>query len=138
MISDIEKAFDYLDGGRTGEIDLSMRLRVACDQGRTRNIECKYFKVDLFKKGTTHIKFLPEAKPLVDRLNIYASQKKGWLPPCYGWTSYKDMSPKEKSVVDSFHGDGSDGSGEKSYMEIVKNASFYLAEPTQKMPALMA
>lgn len=138
VISDIEKAFDYLDGGRTNETDLLSRLKVASAQGKTRNIECKYFKIDIFKKGTTHIKFYPEAKPLVDRLNIYASQKKGWLPPCYGRKSYKDMSEKEKSVVDSFHGDGSEGSGAEAYAAIIKNSAFYLTEPTESVPALMA
>ena len=138
VISDIEKAFDYLDGGRTGEINLLSRLEGASAQGKTRNIECKYFKIDIFKKGTTHIKFYPEAMPLVDRLNIYASQKKGWLPPRYGKARYKDMAADEKAVVDSFHGDGANGSGEKAYTEVMTNATFYLAEPTQKLPAMMA
>ena len=138
VISDIEKAFDYLDGGRTDEINLMSRLEGANAQGKTRNIECKYFKVDLFKKGTTHIKFYPEAMDLVDRLNIYASQKKVCLPPRYGKTRYKDMDKAEKAVVDSFNGDGAEGSGEKAYTEIMANAAFYLAEPTQKLPALMA
>ena len=138
VIGDIQKAFDYLDGGRTDEIDLEFRLKVASEQNKTRNIECKYFKVDLFKKGTTHIKFYPEAMPLVERLNIYASQKKGWLPPRYGKARYKDMHPEERAVVDSFHGDDSEGSGEKAYAEVMAKADFYLAEPTQKLPALTA
>lgn len=138
VISDIEKAFDYLDGGRTDEIDLEARLKAASLEGKTRNIECKYFKVDLFKKNTTHIKFYPESMALVDRLNIYASQKKGWLPPRYGKARYKDMKPDEKAVVDSFHGDGKDGSGEKAYTTVMANAAFYLAEPTQQLPALTA
>lgn len=138
VISDIEKAFDYLDGGRTDEIDLSVRLEAASTQGRTRNIECKYFKIDIFQKGTTHIKFYPEAMPLVERLNIYAAQKKGWLPPRYGRTSYKKMDARERAVVDSFHGDGKEGSGEEAYAEVMEKAAFYLAEPTQKLPALMA
>ena len=138
VISDIEKAFDYLDGGRTDEIDLSMRLQVAHDQGRTRDILCKYFKVDLFKKGTTHIKFLPEAAPLVERLNIYASQKKGWLPPNYGKSTYTNMDTAERAVVDSFHGDGTNGSGADAYESVMKNAAFYLSNPAQKMPALMS
>ena len=136
VISDIEKAFDYLDGGRTDEIDLEARLKAASLEGKTRNIECKYFKVDLFKKNTTHIKFYPESMSLVDHLNIYASQKKGWLPPRYGKARYKDMKPEEKAVVDSFHGDGKDGSGEKAYTMVMANAAFYLAEPTQQLPAL--
>lgn len=136
VISDIEKAFDYLDGGRTDEIDLSFRLRVACDNGQTRNIRCKYFKVDLFKKGTTHIKFYPEAMPLVERLNIYASQKKGWLPPVYGRASYQTMSAEEQAVVDSFHGDGTEGSGETEYQTVLENSAFYLSEPTQQTLAI--
>lgn len=138
VISDIEKAFDYLDGGRTDEINLMSRLEGANAQGKTRNIECKYFKVDLFKKGTTHIKFYPESMELVERLNIYASKKKGWLPPRYGKAKYQDMNPGEQAVVDSFHGDDSKGSGEKAYTEVMAKADFYLAEPMQKLPALMA
>lgn len=138
VISDIEKALDYLDGGRTDEINLLSRLEAANAQGKTRNIECKYFKIDLFKKNTTHIKFYPESMKLVDRLNIYASQKKGWLPPRYGKAKYQDMDPGEQAVVDSFHGDDSKGSGEKAYTEVMAKADFYLAEPTQKLPALMA
>lgn len=136
VISDIEKAFNYLDGGRTDDIDLDARLRAANAQGQTRNIECKYFKIDLFKKGTTHIKFLPEAMPLVERLNIYASQKKGWLPPRYGKAAYSNMTTEEKEVVDSFHGDGSAESGEKAYTDILENAGYYLTDPTQNIPAL--
>ena len=74
----------------------------------------------------------------MERLNIYASQKKGWLPPRYGKAKYTDMKPDEKAVVDSFHGDGAEGSGEKAYAAVMANASFFLAEPTQKLPALMA
>jgi len=138
VISDIEKALDYLDGGRTDEINLLSRLEAANAQGKTRNIECKYFKIDLFKKNTTHIKFYPQSMKLVDRLNIYASQKKGWLPPRYGKAKYQDMDPGEQAVIDSFHGDDSKGSGEKAYTEVMAKADFYLAEPTQKLPALMA
>jgi hypothetical protein len=46
------------------------------------------------------------------------------------------MKPEEKAVVDSFHGDGKDGSGEKAYTTVMANAAFYLAEPTQQLPAL--
>ncbi len=138
VISDIEKAFNYLDGGRTDDVDLDARLRAADAQGQTRNIECKYFKIDLFKKGTTHIKFLPSATPLVDRLNIYASQKKGWLPPRYGKAAYGQMSTEEKAVVDSFHGDGSEESGAKAYATILSQAAYYLTDPVQSIPALAA
>ena len=136
-ISDLEKAFDYLDAQPLNNgYNLSARLRWANQSGQTRNIELKYFKIDLYKKGTVHIKFLPEAMPLVERLNIYASRKKNWLPPNYGKASYSNMAAEEKAVVDSFHGDGSDGSGAEAYSEVMSKAGFYLAEPVNKLQAL--
>jgi hypothetical protein len=48
------------------------------------------------------------------------------------------MMPEEKAVVDSFHGDGADGSGEKAYAAVMAKADFYLTDPAQKLPALMA
>lgn len=138
VLSDLEKSFDYLGGETPEGYDLNSRLKAAAEIGQTRNIELKYFAIDIYKKGTTHIKFYPESMPLVERLNIYASQKKGWLPPRYGKASYGNMNRAEKEVVDSFHGDGKDGSGEKAYTEVLRKADFYLSEPTQRMPALMA
>ena len=39
--------------------------------------------------------------------NLYASQKKGWLPPSYGKKSYHDMPAADRKVVDSFEGEES-------------------------------
>ena len=138
VISDLEKAFSYLDADRECDTELNSRLQIANSNGQTRNICCKYFSIDLYKKGTTHIKFHPESMKLVERLNIYASQKRGWLPPNYGRTAYSGMDAEEKSVIDAFHGDGASGSGADKYTEIMANASFYLAEPTQNAPLLTA
>lgn len=138
VLSDLEKSFDYLGGEGPEGYDLNARLEWAKQSGQTRNIQLKYFAIDIFKKGTTHIKFYPETMKLVDRLNIYASQKKGWLPPRYGKARYKDMNDMEQMVVDSFHGNDTKGSGAKAYAEVMANAAFYLTEPTQKLPALMA
>ena len=131
VLSDLEKAFDYLDGGHFegGRYNLSSFLNHAHDNHQTRNIDCTYFKVDLFKKGTVHIKFRPETMPLVERLNIFAAQNRKWVPPCYGKTAYSDMDAEEKAVVDSFNGDGTEGSGEKAYTEIMKERGYYLAAP---------
>lgn len=41
---------------------------------------------------------------LLEKFNIYASQKKKWLPPNYGKTVYEDMSAKEQAVIDDFQG----------------------------------
>lgn len=83
-----------------------------------------------------HIKFRNQA--LVDRFNIYCSRKKNWLPPNYGRTAYKDMTAEERTVVDGFHGNGSEGSGEASYQAVMARPAYYLVEPTKEMPMLMA
>lgn len=128
VISDLEKVFDYLGGKRPEGYDLNARLSWA-ECGSLRNVELAYFKVDFYKKGTIHIKFLPDTMPLVDRLNIYAAQNRNWLPPNYGRTTYANMNAEEKAVVDSFHGDGTDGSGAKMYATVLAQSAFYLTDP---------
>ena len=135
-ISDIEKVFDYLDGGKTEPVNLEWVLNLACDGGQTRKIPCKYFFVDLFKKGTMHIKFRDQE--LVDKFNIYCCRKKNWLPPNYGKASYADMNREEQAVVDGFHGDGSEGAGESAYQAVMLESEYYLAEPKNELPALAA
>ena len=134
-ISDIEKVFNYLDGNAIAEVDLHGVLLRACEQGQTRNIPCKFFAVTLYKKGTMHIKF--HNQELVDRFNIYCCRHKGWLPPSYGKARYSNMQADEKAVVDSFHGDGQEGSGEKTYNAVMARADYYLNEPTQELQLLM-
>lgn len=137
VISDLEKVFDYLGGKRPEDYDLDARLTRA-ESGSLRNIELAYFKVDFYKKGTMHIKFLPETMPLVDRLNIYVARNRNWLPPSYGKTVYASMSAEERAVVDSFHGDGTEGSGIKEYAAVMASSSFYLEEPTKSIKLLSA
>lgn len=136
IISDIEKVFEYLDGNATAPVDLHGVLKTACEAGRTKNIQCKFFSVTLYKKGTMHIKF--HNQRLVDRFNIYCCGKKGWLPPSYGRTKYDGMTDREKAVVDGFHGDGTQGAGQAAYEKVLSQASYFLSEPTQQVPALMA
>lgn len=133
-ISDIEKVFDYLDGDMTAPVDLHGVLQQACEEGRTRNIQCKYFDVTLYKKGTMHIRF--HSQELVDRFNIYCSRKKNWLPPNYGKAAYSEMSTEEQAVVDGFHGDGEPGTGEKEYARVISNSQYFLSEPVREVPLL--
>ncbi|MCI9225015.1 MAG: DUF4942 domain-containing protein [Acutalibacter sp.] len=135
-ISDIEKVFDYLDGNMTAHVNLHGVLQTACNEGQTRNIPCKFFDVTLYKKGTMHIKF--RNQELVDRFNIYCCKHKGWLPPSYGKARYSNMQATEKAVVDSFHGDGKEGSGESGYNVVMARADYFLSEPVQELPMLMA
>ena len=135
-IMDIEKVFEYLDGNMSAHVDLHGVLQQAYDEGRTKDIRCKFFSVTLYKKGTMHIKFHDQR--LVDRFNIYCGQKKAWLPPSYGRTAYADMAAREQAVVDSFHGNGTHGSGAEAYREIMAKRDYYLGEPTKEMPLLLA
>lgn len=136
VISDIEKVFDYLDGNMTADVDLYGVLKLAHSQGKTRNIDCKFFLVDMYKKGTLHIKF--KRQDLVDRFNIYCCGKKGWLPPHYGKSTYSQMSDAEKAVVDEFHGDGTPGAGEKAYGAVMARSDYFLGEPKREFPLLAA
>ena len=129
VISDIEKVFNYLDGGMTQEVDLLARLKTAEAEGRTRNIECKYFKIDLYKKGTTHIKYTN--MDLVEKFNIHAAQNRKWLPPSYGKVQYDSMDAEEQAVVDDFQ-------GKKAYEKVMAQRSYYLSAPIQNFPALMS
>ena len=133
-IADIEKVFDYLDGDMTAPVSLHGALQRACEEGRTRNIQCKFFDVTLYKKGTMHIRF--HNQELVDRFNIYCCRKKNWLPPNYGNVAYSDMSQEEQAVVDGFHGDGTSGAGAKDYAKVLERKQYYLPEPVKEVQLL--
>lgn len=119
VLSDIEKSLDYLDGGHNeSEINLKYMLETACDAGISRKIKCKYFYITVYKKGTCHIEFTD--LDLLKKLNLYGSQKKGWLPPSYGKKTYRDMTEEEKAVIDEFE-------GEESYNKTLANRDYYLS-----------
>lgn len=116
-LQDIEKCFNYLDGGLTEAIDLEESLNFAEEYGETKDIQLKYFTVSFYKKGTCHITFNNEE--LLKKFNIFGSQHKGWLPPSYGKKAYKDMTTEEKAVVNEFE-------GEKEYNKVISNKEYYL------------
>lgn len=123
VLEDIERILNFLDGHMTEEINSWSMLHSHFSCGNTKNIPLKFFKVTFYKKGTVHITFnCPE---LIDRFNIYAGQKKGWLPPAYGKKSYSDMTSEEKAVVDSFQ-------GEKEYNKVMAKQGYYLAPVTEE------
>lgn len=127
VLSDIEKVFDYLNGTMTDEHDILERLQIANRNGQTRNIQLKYFTVDLYKKGTTHIKY--QDIDLVDKMNIYAGRNKNWLPPCYGKSTYSEMTTEEKEVIDGFQ-------GADAYAKVLARPGFFLSEPTRSVAML--
>ena len=116
-LKDIEKCFNYLDGGLTEAVDLEESLKFAEEYGETKDIQLKYFTVTFYKKGTCHITFNNEE--LLKKFNIFGSQHKGWLPPSYGKKAYKDMTTEEKAVVNEFE-------GEKEYNKVIANKGYYL------------
>ena len=104
LISDLERAMNYLDRGETSfhtPIDHAVRI---ANEAYTNKADFTYFNCTFYKKGTCHIKFKPEAARIIDRLNIFAGQHKNWLPPTYGKKHYADMTAEEQAVIDDFQG----------------------------------
>lgn len=118
-LRDIEKVFNYLDGGRTPEYVPTIETIVGWmkNMERINNVETKYFKVTIYKKGTAHLVFRDEK--LLEKFNLFAAQHKNWLPPTYGKKKYADMTDEEKAVIDSFQ-------GEEAYANVMAHADYYL------------
>ena len=111
----------------SADVDLHNQLQNCFNKGITKNIQCRFFTVTFYKKGTLHITFnCPE---LIDRYNIYAAKNKRWLPPSYGKAKYADMSADEQAVVDSFQ-------GRQAYDKIMSCSDYYLASPVGKTEML--
>lgn len=119
-LMDIEKVFNYLDGGRTDEhVDLQKALKQAQETGLTRKIQLKYFNVTFYKKGTCHIEFTD--LELLKKFNIFGSQRKGWLPPVYGRAKYEDMGREEQAVIDAFE-------GKAEYEKTIAQKDYFICE----------
>ena len=130
FLDDIEKCLDFLDGGETVyHSTISIKLNFYEEIQETRKLDFKYFTVDVYKKGTIHIKF--KDAELLKRLNIYGCQHKGWLPPSYGKKAYKDMTAEEKAVIDGFE-------GEEEYNKVFAHPERYIVAPEKEMLLLGA
>ncbi len=123
-ITDIEKVFNYLDDGQTEEIDITDVLKMAQHYQETKKIELKYFHISFFKKQTAHIIFKDEG--LLQKFNLFGSQKKGWIPNSFGKRTYKEMTKEEREVVDSF-------CGKEEYSNILSNSDYFLYEPSETL-----
>ena len=128
-LSDIEKALNYLDNGETGEVDIASVMEEAEKTHNLKNIQLKYFTVTLYKKGTCHLTFTNER--LLKKLNIFGSQRKGWLPKGYARRKYEEMSEEEQLVIESFE-------GRESYNSSLNEAAYYLFDAGHSMPMLTA
>ena len=127
-LSDIEKALDYLDNGETQDVDLDI-LDDALRKEITADIQLKYFRVTFYKKGTCHLTFTNER--LLKKLNIYGSQRKGWLPKGYARRKYEEMDAEEQAVINSFE-------GRESYNASLMEAEYYLFDAGGSLPMLGA
>lgn len=123
-LKDIEKSLNYLDGGLTEEMDLRELLINAQNKQETRNIELKHFSITFYKKGTCHLTF--KSEDLLSKLNIFGSQRKGFLPPSYGKVKYDDMTTEEQEVINQFQ-------GKESYEKVIKNTDYYLYNPSKTL-----
>lgn len=120
---DTEKVFNYIDGGMTDFDDIKTVLARAAENEQTKNIECKYFQLTFYKKGTCHITFKDDR--LLKKFNLFGSQRKGWLPPCYGKATYEEMNDESRAVIDEFE-------GAESYAETMSDLGYYIQD-TKKM-----
>lgn len=127
QLGDIAKVFAYLDGKVYDNAPLTAALATAKEQQQTRDVDLEYFTATFYKKGTTHIVFKDDR--LLKKFNLIGSQRKGWLPPNYGKTTYADMSQEERAVVDAVE-------GEDSYMETVESFDFYLGDKSATLPLI--
>jgi hypothetical protein len=117
-LADIERVLNFFDGSMTADVNLADTLERSFNSGITKNIQCKFFTLTFYKKGTVHITYTcPE---LIDRYNIYCAQNRKWLPPSYGKKKYADMTAEEQAVIDSFQ-------GEQAYSKVMSKPDYYLA-----------
>jgi len=131
VIFDLERAMNYLDNGET-----ELRFNPECEidmanMEHTNKVGFTWFDCTFYKKGTCHIKFKPSAKRIIDRLNIFAGQRKGWLPPNYGKVRYEHMTQKEKAVIDDFQ-------GKEAYDNVCTDHSMLIADSNFGMKLLGA
>ena len=122
-IGDIQKVFDFLDGGLSDDVDVAEIVQEVKKTGNARNVQFKYFKATFYKKGTCHITFTnPD---VLAKFNLFAAQNKNWLPPSFGKKHYKQMDKEERAVVDSFTG------GEKEYEQMLARSDYYFTATQQ-------
>ncbi len=128
-IVDMELCLDYLDGSKRDCAMSTMDLlNQAEHKQQTSKIQLRHCEVTFYKKGTTHFRFLnPET---VQKSNIFVGRQKQWLPPSYGKKAYSDLSPEEKTVIDSFE-------GEQSYRTVCTKPELLISAETM-IPLLAA
>ena len=113
-LRDIDLVMNYFDGS-SHYVSIANAVEFALRQGRTQKILSTYFEIDVFKKGTIHLRF--RDKDVLRRFNVAACRGKSWLPHDYGRKAYSDLTSEEKMLVDSFE-------GKKSYQQNFRQPIF--------------
>lgn len=116
-LQDVVKVFAFLDNNKVCDFDVEFALQSAKAHCQTKNIDLKYFTIDVFKKGSVHIKFTD--LEMLNKFNLFCGKRKGWLPPYYGTTAYDNLSDEDKIVVSEFSG------SIEEYNKIYENPEFY-------------
>lgn len=119
QFEDMIKVFNYLSDNPIDKQLVGESMERA-NEIKKFDLDMRYFDLTFYKKGTCHIKFKDEK--ILDKLNIFGSQRKGWLPPSYGKRPFDEMSREEKEVIKDFQ-------GEAKYKQVLQESSFYLREP---------
>lgn len=117
-LRDMVKVFNYLSADKDPPKLLS-RSRYDHPVHPGEVTDFRYFEIKLYKKGTCHITF--KDQDLLDKFNIFGSQRKGWLPPGYGKKPYEDLDRDERDTVDTFE-------GREHYERVVSNSDYFIVE----------
>ena len=80
-VAQIERVLHFLDtnGKPYNGDELRAVLDAAEKSGQTQKIQLHYFTATFYKKGTCHIEFTNT--DVLKSFNLYAGQRRGWLPP---------------------------------------------------------
>lgn len=122
-LTDMSKTLNYLAKGVCGLENIDLLEGIISrnfERGNAKNITTEHFVLTFYKKGTCHLKF--RSQELLDKFNLFASQRKGWLPPSYGKKAYDEMDEEEKTIVKEFSG------SEEQYNKIFRNQQNYFVE----------
>ena len=101
IMGDFDKVCNFFDG-KSEHVNLYDAISQAFERGQYSNIESTYFIATCHKKGTMHLTFKDD--DILRRFNVTACKGKGWLPQNYGQTTYDDLAPIKRDIVDSFEG----------------------------------
>lgn len=75
-LADLDKAMSFIAGHKKAEVSIIDKLNEGDLLGR--KLESTFFNIRVFKKGTAHFYF--KDKNLLDKLNLFVGQQRGWLP----------------------------------------------------------